>query len=158
VAVDDALGVILFSLMLVATNGESAGAAMGDAFLIFFTLASAHFEPQAFVDHVGIIAVYFLAHIAGRVGGAAAGARLSGAPAMVVRWLGVGLVPQAGVAIGLALLLAQTPGFTAGGRTIVNIVLGTTVLYEVVGPLATCLALDRAGELRAQRPKRRKPA
>lgn len=120
-------------------------------FVVFFTLAGAHFEPAVFVDHIAIIAAYFVARVAGKIFGAWAGAALAGAPAVVVRWLGLGLVPQAGVAIGLALLLSHTPAFSTGGRIIVNIILGTTVLYEILGPPATRFALQKAGELKTKR-------
>lgn len=123
--------------------------------LVFFTLAGAHFEGAVFLDHVALIATYFVARIAGKVLGAATGARLAGAPEPVVRWLGAALVPQAGVAVGLVLTLSQTAAFADGARAVVNIILGTTVLYELVGPLATRLALARAGELGTRRERRR---
>jgi len=127
-------------------------------FVVFFTVAGAHFDPSVFSDHGVLIAAYFVARIVGKILGAWIGARLSGAPEVVVRWLGIGLVPQAGVTIGLALALSQVPAFSAGGQTIVNVILGTTVLYEIIGPLATRMALQRAGELRTKREMKRNRA
>ena len=68
----------------------------------------------------------------GRNGGAAAGARLAGAPPEIWRWLGFGLVPQAGVAVGLALALAQHPVFDAVSEIVINVILGSTLLTAVL--------------------------
>lgn len=116
-------------------------------FLVFFTVAGAHFDPRVFVGHLDLIAVYFVMRMAGKLVGAAAGARLVGAPLQVVRWLGVGLVPQAGVAVGLALAVDQVPALRGASDLILNVILGTTLLYEMVGPFAVRYALGRAGEL-----------
>jgi hypothetical protein len=61
--------------------------------------------------------------------------------------LGFALVPQAGVAVGLALALSQDPAFQPVAEIVVNVVLGSTLLYELTGPIAVRFALGRAGEL-----------
>ncbi len=120
-------------------------------FVVFFTLAGAHLELQVFQQYPLLILGYFLARIAGKMAGGALGAHAAGAPPEVVRWLGLGLVPQAGVAVGLALALRHQPGFEATGALVVNLILGTTLLYELIGPLAARFALARAGELGSKR-------
>jgi Kef-type K+ transport system membrane component KefB len=120
-------------------------------FLIFFTLAGAFFDPSVLSGHIHLIAVYFFARILGKVAGAAAGARLSGAPPSVSRWLGLGLVPQAGVAVGLVLALGQHPSFRPIADILVNVILGSTLLYEISGPILVRFALGRAGELGIER-------
>jgi Kef-type K+ transport system membrane component KefB len=120
-------------------------------FVVFFTLAGAHLEWQVFQQYPLLILGYFLARIAGKMAGGALGAHAAGATPEVVRWLGLGLVPQAGVAVGLALALRHQPGFEATGALVVNLILGTTLLYELIGPLATRFALARAGELGSKR-------
>jgi Kef-type K+ transport system membrane component KefB len=119
-------------------------------FLVFFTVAGAHFDPRVFAGHWDLIAAYFLARLGGKMTGAALGARLSGAPRPVARWLGLGLAPQAGVAVGLALTLAHQPVFRDVSGVVVNVILATTVLYEVLGPALVRYALERAGELGAR--------
>ena len=114
---------------------------------MFFALAGAHFEPSVFTAYPGLIAAYFGARVVGKIGGAALGTRLVGAPATVVRWTGPGLVPQAGVAVGLALTLVHHPVFAEASAVVLNILLATTVVNELVGPLSTRFALQRAGEL-----------
>lgn len=120
-------------------------------FVVFFTLAGAQFEPSVFADHSTLIVSYVGARFVGKVAGAALGARLAGAPDMVVRWIGPGLIPQTGIAIGLALTLVHHPVFAEASTVILNVVLGTTVVNELVGPLCARFALDRAGEVRTRR-------
>ena len=117
-------------------------------FVVFFTVAGAHFEPSVFTDHTGLIAGYIGARLVGKIGGAALGTRLVGAPKTVVRWLGLGLLPQAGVAVGLALTLVHHPVFAEASTVVLNVVLATTVVNELVGPVSTRFALQRAGEVR----------
>lgn len=120
-------------------------------FVVFFTLAGAHFRIDVFLGTALLASIYFFARVAGKLAGAAIGARVVGAPKNVVRWLGLGLVPQAGVAVGLALSLTQQPAFRQATGTILNVVLATTVLYEILGPLATRFGLAQAGELGPKR-------
>ena len=60
-------------------------------------------------------------------------------------------MPRAGVAIGLALTLSHQPRLAGLGPTLVNIILGSAILYELVGPFLARLALGRLGELGARR-------
>lgn len=120
-------------------------------FVVFFTVAGAHFEPSVFTDHTGLIAAYVGARLVGKIGGAALGTRLVGAPKTVVRWLGPGLIPQAGVAVGLALTLVHHPVFAEASTVVLNVVLATTVVNELIGPVSTRFALQRAGEVRTPR-------
>ena len=122
-------------------------------FLLFFTLAGTHFDVQLFHQHVGLVIVYVLSRVTGKIAGAALGARLTAAPIPIVRWLGLGLVPQAGVAVGLALILSHQGIFAETGRMIVNVILGTTLIHELLGPLAAQFALRKAGEVNLKREK-----
>jgi len=124
-------------------------------FLIFFTVAGAHFDARVLGANVLLMGAYGVARVTGKLCGASLGARIARAPPEVSRWLGVGLVPQAGVAVGLALTLAHEPGFEPVGRAFVNVILGTTIVYELIGPLALRLALARAGELGERRERTR---
>ena len=62
------------------------------------------------------------------------------------RWMGLALMPQAGVAIGMALVAAQN--FPELSEIILPVIIGSTVFFELVGPVLTRLALDRAGEIK----------
>jgi hypothetical protein len=78
-------------------------------------------------------------------------ARLVSAPKTVQKYIGFGVIPQAGIAIGLALSLLSHPVFAESGLLIVNVILASTLIYEVLGPFATRYALQQAGEIREPR-------
>ena len=107
--------------------------------VIFFLLAGASLEIGT-LKHLGLAGiVYVLARIGGKVLGAWLGARACGASRQVRRWMGLALLPQAGVAIGMALLTANR--FPEYRQTILSIAISTTVFFELVGPVFTRLAL-----------------
>jgi Kef-type K+ transport system membrane component KefB len=115
-------------------------------FVAFFTIAGAELNLHLLAK-IGLLGgLYFLSRILGKTGGAGIGARLSQAPKTVQRYLGLGLVPQAGVAIGLTLLVGQNPDFAAYGSIITNTVLATVALNELIGPFSAKLAFIKSGE------------
>jgi len=124
-------------------------------FLTFFTVAGAHFDFELLSRNVALVGAYFFARVVGKLIGATVGARVAGAPPQVSRWLGLALMPQAGVAVGLALTVAHYPVLAPIGPVVVNVILGTTMLYEMVGPFAVHFAMDRAGELGERRERAR---
>ena len=63
------------------------------------------------------------------------------------KYLGLALVPQAGVAIGMAVSVAAEPQMAAYADQIVTVVLCATLVYELIGPVLTKIALTRAGEI-----------
>jgi len=116
-------------------------------FLLFFTLAGTHFHSAIFLQHLDLILVYFFARILGKLIGSGFGAKLTKAPILVTRWLGFSLVPQAGVAVGLALTLSHQAEFKEVSLVIINVILATTLIYEFIGPLTARFALQKAGEI-----------
>lgn len=124
-------------------------------FLLFFTIAGTHFDLTLFLRHLDLIFIYIFARIIGKVLGSAAGAKAAHAPQAIRQWLGLGLIPQAGVAVGLALTLSNQDAYMESGEMIVNVILGTTLIYELVGPLIAQFALRKAGELQIKREKHR---
>ncbi|SRR6056297_5345 len=110
--------------------------------IVFFLLAGAALEINT-LPEVGLLgAAFVLARIVGRLLGASAGARWRAMPQKTGRWMGVALLPQAGVAVGMALMAAQR--FPERADVIMSIVLASTVVFEIVGPPMTRLALRRA--------------
>lgn len=109
--------------------------------VIFFILAGASLEISMLAG-LGLIGfIYILARICGKLLGAWVGTRVSRANIDVQHWMGSALMPQAGVAIGMALLIANR--FPEYQQTILSIVISTTVIFELVGPIFTRLALKR---------------
>ena len=91
---------------------------------------------------VGVI--YFLVRILGKYIGAWSGCKLAGKPAKVRNYLGLALIPQAGVAIGLAALGARELGGELG-HALETIILSSSVLYELIGPGSAKLSLYLSG-------------
>lgn len=123
-------------------------------FVAFFTIAGIHLDLKLLAG-IGVLGLlYFFARVLGKVGGASLGAVLSRAPRIVRRYVGLGLLPQAGVAIGLVLLVQEQPQLNQvllGGKSfsaiITNCILATVALNELIGPLAAKFALSKAKEI-----------
>lgn len=114
-------------------------------YMMFFIISGASLDVTI-IASVGLVgAVYVIGRVIGKVLGAALGAKISKAPKIVSKWLGFTLVPQEGVAIGLATSAAATlPEY---GKRIQTIVLCGVVIYELLGPVITKFALKKAGEI-----------
>jgi Kef-type K+ transport system membrane component KefB len=113
--------------------------------ILFFVLAGASLEIAA-LGGIGLAgAAYVGLRMLGRLGGGWAGGRLAGAPPAMCRGMGLGLMPQAGVALGMALLAKQK--FPEQGELVLQIAIGSTVFFELVGPLMTRFAIGRAQRL-----------
>lgn len=113
---------------------------------LFFLLSGMGLDLEL-LPSAGLVGIaYFLVRILGKMAGAALGAALCKEPAPVRRCLGLGLVPQAGVSIGLAVLgQRMLPG--ESGAMLSAIILSSAVLYELLGPLSAKLSLRLSGSL-----------
>jgi Kef-type K+ transport system membrane component KefB len=107
--------------------------------VIFFLLAGASLEIGLLSELGFIGSIYLLARIGGKLFGTWAGSVASNAGKEVRHWMGFAMMPQAGVAIGMALLTANR--FPEHEQTILAIVIGSTVFFELLGPLFTRMAL-----------------
>lgn len=114
-------------------------------FMMFFFFSGTHLD-LTIIPKVGVIGlIYLLFRVVGKVFGAYLGCKICKSEPQVSKYLGFTLVPQAGVAIGLAsTALIVVPHF---GSEIRTIILCSTVIYELVGPLITKIALKKAGEI-----------
>ena len=114
-------------------------------YLMFFVISGAELDISI-LPQIGLIGViYVLSRVLGKVAGASIGAVIMKAPETVKKYIGFTLVPQAGVAIGLALIAASAlPEF---GQTIRAVVLCATLIYELTGPVITKITLKKAGEI-----------
>jgi len=114
--------------------------------ILFFLLAGAtlHVETLAEVGLLGL--AYIALRMAGRIMGTRLGGWLSGTEPTTRQWIGLALLPQAGVAIGMALLAGQR--FPELQDTILTVILGSTVFFELLGPVVTRHVLVRVGDIR----------
>jgi Kef-type K+ transport system membrane component KefB len=124
--------------------------------LAFFTIAGAELQ-LSLLARIGILGViYLVVRVIGKVSGAYVSAKAMKAPPTVVKYLGFTLIPQAGVAIDMALTTqlrfettAALEPFMEIGAVIMTIVLAATVIYEVFGLIVVKTALGKAGEIDA---------
>ena len=112
---------------------------------LFFVFAGATLEPAAVYAGGAVVIAYVVLRLIGRVAGGELGGRLAGAPARQRRGFGMGLLPQAGVAIGMALLGAQR--FPEHADALLSIAVASTMLFELFGPVLTRRALAAQGEI-----------
>ena len=114
--------------------------------ILFFVFSGAELDLTIFETPVIILigVVYVLFRALGKYVGAALSAKLSGCESSIVKYLGVTLFPQAGVALGMS-AIAQS--LLPGGSTVRNIVLFGVLIYELVGPMLTKIALIHAGDI-----------
>ncbi len=114
-------------------------------YVVFFVLAGANLHIET-LTHIGLLGVtYVVARTLGKLVGASFGARLGRFGQLEQSWVGMTLLAQAGMAIGLAATLAKL--WPDGGRMVETVVLGSVVIFELIGPLAVRYGLVRAGEV-----------
>lgn len=118
-------------------------------FIIFFVLSGAELELSVFSDGAIVLigVVYIIARSLGKYSGAYASAKATKCDDHIVKYLGVTLLPQAGVALGMA-LKASTLG--NDGHIIRNITLFAVLIYELIGPMMTKVALLKAGDIKPE--------
>ena len=116
-------------------------------YVLFFVLSGAELDLRVFADWavVGIGLMYILARSTGKILGASVSARMMHCQESICKYLGITLLPQAGVALGMSVTVAAE--FGAEGAIIRNIVLFSVLIYELVGPLLTKMALTAAGDI-----------
>lgn len=120
--------------------------------LLFFVLSGMRLDLYALVSCGVIGIVYFFVRIIGKAAGAWTGARVSHASTAVRQYLGLALIPQAGVSIGLA-ILAQRLLPSTEGTMLSLIILSSAVLYEMIGPACAKLSLKLSGSIAIENTK-----
>ena len=116
-------------------------------YVLFFVISGAELDLRVFGDLavVGIGVAYILARSAGKISGASASAVLMKCEPSICKYLGITLLPQAGVALGMSVTVAAE--FGAEGAMVRNIVLFAVLIYELLGPIMTKMALTAAGDI-----------
>jgi Kef-type K+ transport system membrane component KefB len=115
-------------------------------FMLFFILSAMHLKLDTLFMLPIAIEIYVILRIFGKVLGSYLGAIVAQSSDLVKKYMGLALIPQAGVAIGLALSLQNYEEFDAIAPTILNIVIATTFIHEIFGPIFTHYALSKSGE------------
>jgi len=128
-------------------------------YILFFILVGARLQIALLPTMGAVGLLYVVGRTAGKMAGAWAGGTLVGAARPVRKYLGFALFSQAGVAVGLALAIAQEfgragPEAAAVGTSVVNVIAATTFLVQIIGPPMVKFAISRAGEI----PEQHEPA
>ena len=116
--------------------------------ILFFILSGAELDLQILGNPMVLLigAVYIAARSAGKIFGAQMSCALTGCGEQIQKHLGITLLPQAGVALGMALTAQQL----SDGTMVRSVVLFSVLVYELVGPALTKRALIAAGEIRTE--------
>ncbi|HEC69536.1 MAG TPA: cation:proton antiporter [Candidatus Omnitrophica bacterium] len=120
-------------------------------YIIFFVIAGAYLKITL-LKSMGLLGlIYIICRSLGLMGGSYLGALISGAEKTIRKYLGLGILSQAGVAIGLAILVSREfSSLGEAGRDlsllVINVIAATTIVFEIVGPITTKIAIFKAGE------------
>lgn len=112
--------------------------------VFFFVFSGALLELKSLTAIWGIGIAYIVLRTLGRVFGGWIGGLIADAPALHSRWIGLALVPQAGVALGMALVGSNH--FPSLGETLLAVTIGSAIVFEIFGPILTLIALHKVGE------------
>lgn len=115
-------------------------------FALFFVVSGAELELSVFRDGTVVLIglVYILVRSLGKYFGAAVSSKMTHCNENIVKYLGITLLPQAGVALGMCITAKQ---LGAEGDLIRNITLFAVLIYELIGPMLTKQALTKAGDI-----------
>ncbi len=115
-------------------------------YILFFVISGAELELSVFKDYMIVLigVVYIVTRCIGKYFGASLSAKATKCDPNIIKYLGITLFPQAGVALGMA-IKAETLG--EPGAIVANITLFSVLIYELVGPFLTKLSLQKAGEI-----------
>ncbi len=116
-------------------------------FVLFFVISGAELDLSVFKSGAVVLVgvVYIVFRSAGKILGASFSSKLMKCSPTIQKWLGITLLPQAGVALGMSITVASQLG--AEGKIIRSIILFSVLIYELVGPMLTKIALTKAGEI-----------
>ena len=121
-------------------------------YILFFVISGAELELSVFSDYIIVIigVVYIIFRSLGKYFGAGISSKMSKCDPKIIKYLGITLLPQAGVALGMAVKVKADTSFGAAGIIVVNITLFAVLVYELVGPYLTKVALLKAGEIKPE--------
>jgi Kef-type K+ transport system membrane component KefB len=121
-------------------------------FILFFVLSGAELRLSVFQDITIVLigVVYIFTRSAGKYFGAFGSSKLMKCDEKITKYLGITLLPQAGVALGMAIKAKE---LGPEGELVANITLFAVLIYELVGPLFTKIALTKAGEIKPEERK-----
>ena len=117
--------------------------------ILFFVISGAELQLTVFADIAVVIigAVYIIFRSIGKYYGANISARMTKSDPNIVKYLGITLLPQAGVALGMAIKAVE---LGPEGAVVQNITLFAVLVYEIIGPFLTKVALTKSGDIQKE--------
>jgi len=123
-------------------------------FVLFFTISGMHLNFSVLSTSYILIILFVIFRTIGKTTGTAIGAYLSKSSSNIKKYTAGGLIPQGGIVIGLALLIKQNHAFDEISDIIISIIIGATIIHELIGPIAAKKALTKAGEIKNSKLKK----
>ncbi|MBQ9802928.1 MAG: cation:proton antiporter [Clostridia bacterium] len=119
-------------------------------FILFFVISGAELELSVFTDFAVVIigVVYIIARSLGKYTGARISSQATHCDPNIIKYLGITLLPQAGVALGMAIKAKEQLG--SEGAIVANITLMAVLIYELIGPMLTKMCLLKAGDIKPE--------
>ncbi len=117
-------------------------------FVLFFTLSGMHLDFSILLKSLPIVLFFVIFRASGKFLGVFTGATISHSSKKIKKYTAGGLIPQGGIVIGLALLIRQNPAFNSISDTIISVIIGSTIIHELIGPICAKLSLQGAGEIK----------
>jgi len=117
-------------------------------FLLFFALSGMYLNLKIFLGSFPLLLLFFVFRTVGKIAGTMTGASLTKAPLEARKYTVGGLIPLGGIVVGLALMMKDNQAFSAVSDLIISIIIGSTVIHELIGPVAVKAALRKSGELK----------
>ncbi len=116
-------------------------------FVIFFTLSGLHLQLSALSGSLILIALFAVARALGKYGGIYVACSWLHAPSVIKKYTAGGLFPQGGIVIGLALIVLKDKVFADFSTLVMSVILGGTIIHELLGPVVSKYSLKKAGEI-----------
>jgi len=119
-------------------------------FVLFFTISGIHLKFSVLSTSYILIIFFVLFRTIGKVTGSKLGAHIARSPTKVKKYVAGGLIPQGGIVIGLALLIKQNNAFDQIADIIISVIIGATIIHELIGPIVAKFSLKKAGEIKGE--------
>jgi Kef-type K+ transport system membrane component KefB len=119
-------------------------------FLFFFLLSGLHLDIATLPKAAVLIIIFVLLRTAGKYLGANWGSRIVNADPSIRKYTAGGLLPQAGIVIGLVLSIYQKEEFKEISEILLTTIMGATIIHELIGPVSAKSALKKAGEIKTE--------
>jgi len=119
-------------------------------FVLFFTISGLHLNFSVLSTSYILILFFILFRTIGKLTGSKLGAHIAKSHLNVKKYIAGGLIPQGGIVIGLALLIKQNKAFDDISDIIISVIIGATIIHELIGPIIAKISLKKAGEIKGE--------